>query len=175
MTESKVVKDLMIDVFEYPHVPYWFTIKQAIMVIKKSLIETEKCFHPLAILVFDEKYNLLGTLTMKDIMRGLEPKFMRTPTEKAQVPEEESSLYLIWDTLFTKESKQLAEKPVGDIMVPAKFFVEPNDPITKAAYIMIFRDLGLLPVLDDKKKFVGLVRMIEIFNEISDAILKEKE
>jgi CBS domain-containing protein len=174
MPKSKVVKDLMIDVFEYPHVPYWFTIKQAIMIIKKSLIGTEKCFHPLAILVFDEKYNLLGTLTMKDIMRGLEPKFMRTPTENAQVPEEEkTSLYLIWDTLFTEESKQLAEKPVGDIMVPAKFFVEPNDPITKAAYIMIFRNLGLLPVLDDKKKFVGLVRMIEIFNELSNAILKE--
>jgi predicted transcriptional regulator len=58
-------------------------------------------------------------------------------------------------------------------MVPAKFFVEPNDPITKAAYIMIFRNLGLLPVLDDKKKFVGLVRMIEIFDELSNAILKE--
>ena len=173
MTESKIVKDLMIDVFEYPHVPYWFTIKQAIMVIKKSLIETEKCFHPLAILIFDEKYNLLGTLTMKDIIRGLEPTFMR-PSEKAQAYiSEGEELSLIWDTLFTAESKQLAEKPVGDIMVPAKFFVEPNDPITKAAYIMIFRELGLLPVLDNKKKLVGLVRMIEIFNELSSTIIKE--
>jgi hypothetical protein len=50
MSESKVVKDLMIDVFEYPHVPYWFTVKQAIMVIKKSVMDTEKC-HPMAILV----------------------------------------------------------------------------------------------------------------------------
>ncbi|MEW6571218.1 MAG: CBS domain-containing protein, partial [Nitrospirota bacterium] len=66
MSKSKVVKDLMIDVFEYPHVPYWFTVKQAIMVIKKSLIVTEKCIHPLAVLVFDEKYNILGTLTLKD-------------------------------------------------------------------------------------------------------------
>jgi len=31
----------------------------------------------------------------------------------------------------------------------------------------------LLPVLENKKKFVGIVRMIEIFDEISNAILKE--
>jgi len=79
---------------------------------------------------------------------------------------------LIWSTLFNKESKDLAEKPVSEIMVPAKYFVEPDDPITKAAFMMIHNDLILLPVLENKKKFVGLVRLIEIFNEISDAILK---
>ncbi|MFH1015292.1 MAG: CBS domain-containing protein, partial [Nitrospirota bacterium] len=77
-----------------------------------------------------------------------------------------------WSTLFNKESKDLAEKPVSEIMVPAKYFVEPDDPITKAAFMIIHNDLILLPVLENKKKFVGLVRLIEIFNEISDAVLK---
>ena len=54
-------------------------------IIKVSFISAKKYPEPLAILVFDEKYNLLGTLTLKDILRGLEPRFMRTPTEKAQV------------------------------------------------------------------------------------------
>jgi Mg/Co/Ni transporter MgtE len=58
-------------------------------------------------------------------------------------------------------------------MVPAKHFVEPGDPLTKAAYLMLHHDLVLLPVLESKKKFVGLVRMIEVFDEISNAILKE--
>jgi Mg/Co/Ni transporter MgtE len=82
-------------------------------------------------------------------------------------------LSLIWDTLFTKGTKELAEKPVSEIMVPAKHFVEPNDPITKAAYLMLHHDLVLLPVLENKKKFVGLVRMIEVFDEISSAVIKE--
>jgi len=130
---------------------------------------------PIAVLVFDEKYNLLGTLTLKDILRGLEPRFLR-PTTKAQIPEEdESELSLIWDTLFTRESKELAEKAVSEIMAPAKFFVEPNDPITKVAYLMLYHyhDLVLMPVLENKRKLVGLVRMIEIFEEISGGILKE--
>jgi len=173
MSDGKVAKDVMISIFEYPHVPYWFSISQAIRIVKVSFISTKKYPDPLAILVFDEKYNLMGTLTMKDILRGLEPKFLK-PTTKAQVPEEnESHLSLIWDKLFDKDAKELAEKPVSEIMIPARYFVEPDDPITKAAYLMIHHDLVLLPVLENKKKFVGIVRMIEIFDEISNAVVKE--
>jgi Mg/Co/Ni transporter MgtE len=173
MSDSKVAKDVMIGIFEYPHVPYWFSIGQAIRIVKVSFISTKKYPDPMAVLVFDEKYNLMGTLTLKDILKGLEPRFMK-PSEKAQgLKEDESALSLIWDTLFDKGSKELAEKPVSEIMVPAKYFVEPSDPLTKAAYLMLHHDLILLPVLEDKKKFVGLVRMIEVFDEISGAILKD--
>ena len=173
MSDGRAAKDLMTGIFEYPHIPYWFSISQAMRIVKVSFISAKKYPEPMAILVFDEKYNLMGTLTLKDILRGLEPRFLK-PSAKAQVPEEdETTLSLIWDSLFTKESKELAEKAVSEIMSPAKFFVEPDDPITKAAYLMLHHDLVLLPVLENKKKFVGLVRMIEIFDEISNAILKE--
>jgi CBS-domain-containing membrane protein len=39
---------------------------------------------------------------------------------------------------------------------------------------MLHHDLILLPVLENKKKFVGLVRMIEVFDELSGALLEEK-
>jgi Mg/Co/Ni transporter MgtE len=173
MSDGKVAKDLMIGIFEYPHIPYWFSLSQAVRIVKVSFLSTKKYPEPLAILVFDEKYNLMGTLSLKDILKGLEPRFLK-PMTKAQVPEEdESGLSVIWDSLFTKESKELGEKAVSEIMSPAKFFVEPNDPITKAAYLMLHHDLVLLPVLENKKKFIGLVRMIEIFDEISNAIVKE--
>jgi Mg/Co/Ni transporter MgtE len=173
MSESKIVKDLMLDVFDYPHVPYWFTINQAIKIIKVSFISAKKYPEPLAILVFDEKYNLMGTLSLKNILTGLEPKFMRPTTDAQAYTKEGPELALIWSTLFNKESKDLAEKPVSEVMVPAKYFVEPDDSITKAAYLMIHQDLILLPVLENKKKFVGLVRMREIFDELTNIILKE--
>ena len=173
MSDGKLAKDLMIGIFEYPHIPYWFSINQAVRIIKVSFISTKKYPEPMAMLVFDEKYNLMGTLTLKDLLKGLEPRFMQATT-KAQVPEEdESGLAVIWDSLFKKDVKELAEKPVSEIMVPAKHFIQPADPITKAAYMMVHHDLVLLPVLENKKKFVGLVRMIEVFDEISNAIMSE--
>jgi hypothetical protein len=173
MSNGKTVKDVMMGIFDYPHIPYWFSIAQAIRIIKVSFISTKKYPEPMAILVFDEKYNLMGTLTLKDMLRGLEPKFFK-PSTKAQVPEsDESGLSVFWDSLFNQGSKELAEKPVSEIMVPAKHFMEPSDPLTKAAYMMIHHNLVLLPVLENKTKFVGLVRMVEIFDEISNAILKD--
>jgi Mg/Co/Ni transporter MgtE len=172
MSNGKTVQSLMQDVFEFPHIPYWFTIRQAIGIVKKSLLSGEKCHHPMAVLVFDEKYNLMGTISLKDLLKGIEPKFLQK-AKKAQVPDEDDSgLSIIWDTLFDKESKEAIERPVSEIMVPAKFFVKPEDPVTKAAYLMIHNDLVLLPVLEDKKKFVGLVRMIEVFDELSNAVLE---
>ena len=77
MSNGKAVKDVMIGVFEYPHVPYWFSISQAIRIVRVSFLEAKKCPDPMAVLVFDEKYNLMGTLTLKDILRGLEPRFLK--------------------------------------------------------------------------------------------------
>jgi CBS domain-containing protein len=173
MSNGKAVKDVMIGIFEYPHVPYWFSINQAIRIVKVSFLSAKKYPDPMAVLVFDEKYNLMGTLTLKDILKGLEPRFLKASTKAEGLKEDESSLSLMWDTLFDKSSKDLAEKPVSEIMATAKYFVEPSDPITKAAYLMLHHDLILLPVLEGKKKFVGLVRMIEVFDEISNAILKD--
>ncbi len=171
MSPAKHVKDLMIDVFEFPHIPYWFTIRQSIEIIKKTVLESTKCIRPVVILVFDEKYNLLGTLTHINVLKGLEPQFLK-PSSKAQVPaEDEVGLAVLWDSLFTAESRTLSEKPVSDIMVPAKHFVQPDDTITKAAYLMLRNDLILLPVIENKKKLVGVVRMIEVFDELSSAVL----
>jgi CBS domain-containing protein len=173
MSDSKAVKDLMIGISEYPHVPQGSSVGEAIKIAKASFVKNKKYCDPLAVLVVDEKNQLLGTVTLKDILRGLEPRFLK-PTTKAQVPEEdEAALSVIWDSLFDKESRDLAKRPVKEIMAPAQYSVGPDDRITKAAYLMLHHDIVLLPVLENKKKFVGLVRMLEIFDAISDAILKE--
>jgi len=174
MQSDKKVRDMMVGIFEYPHIPYWFSIEQVIRIVKISFLSSKKYPYPLVIMVFDEKYNLLGTVTLKEILKGIEPR-LSSPVTKAQDTEEEEAagLSIILDALFKNEFRELIKKPIKEIMVPAKFFVEPDDPITKAVYLIIHHDLPLLPVLEEKKKFVGLVRMIEVFDELSNIILKE--
>jgi len=171
MSKSAVVKDLMVDVFEYPHIPYWFTIKQAIGIIKKSFLETEKCVRPLAVLVFDQKYNLMGTVTLKDILKGLEPQLLKpqvmTDFAGADI---EQALASYEAAMFSEESKKLVEKPVSEIMTPIKVFVSPDDTAVKAAFLMVHHNITILPVLEDRKKLVGLVRMLEVFKEVSSIV-----
>lgn len=174
MVHAKEVKDIMIGVFEFPHIPYWFSINQALRIAKVSFINSKKYPEPMMVLIFDEKYNLMGTLTLKDILKGLEPRLLESHRLSLMSGEEaERELSFIYDSLFTEESKMIAEKQVSDIMTPAQVFVEPNDPVMKAGYLMLSHDLLLLPVLENKKKLVGLVRIIEVFDEISNKILHE--
>ena len=35
MPHEKKVKELMIPLTDYPHIPYWFTIKQAVAIAQK--------------------------------------------------------------------------------------------------------------------------------------------
>jgi CBS domain-containing protein len=175
MQTVKNVKDIMTGIFEYPHIPYWFSISQAIRIIKVSFLDVKKYLEPIAILVFDEKYNLLGTITLRDILRGIEPRFMR-PTDKAQTyVTEESELSVIWDSLFNQESKEITMKSVSEIMLPATIFIEPDESVKKAVYLMLHHNLVLLPVLEDKKKLVGIVRMIELFEQISKSVIENNK
>jgi CBS domain-containing protein len=58
-------------------------------------------------------------------------------------------------------------------MSPAKVFLQPDDPVTKAAFLMLENKLELLPVSDGKKRFFGLVRMMEIFDELVSVVIKK--
>jgi len=169
MAKDKAVKDLMIDVFEFPHIPYWFSIRQAIGILKKSVLSSEKCHHPIAILVFDEKYNLLGIAGLKDILKIIEPKLIKGAGPSDDDPKLSSYL----STLFGKDSKDASDRPIGDAIVPSKVFIKPEDSVTRAAYLMVQNNLRLLPVLEDNKKLVGVVRMIEVFQEITGSVLAE--
>jgi Mg/Co/Ni transporter MgtE len=168
MASGKTIKELMVDVFDFPHIPYWFSVRQAIGLFRVTMRKEEKAAQPSGILVFDEKYSLLGTLSIADIMRGIEPRFLRPSSGEAQVLDEDTSLLAtLWDS---KESRELAEKPVSEVMTRATLFVGPDDPMTRAAYLMIHSDLTLVPVLNDAKKLVGIVRLSEVFQELADAI-----
>jgi len=72
--------------------------------------------------------------------------------------------------MFGADMKEQSQKPVSDVMSPIKVTVNGDDPITKALFLMINENVGMMPVLQDKK-VVGMVRINELFKEISDVVL----
>ena len=166
MPYNKKVKDLMIPLEDYPHIPYWFTLRQAMAIVREASIKFEGSFEPRAVLVFDEKYQLMGMLTLRDIIRGLEPKFAKD----AGLIKADPSLAVLMGDMFGPSMKEASQKAVSEVMSPIRVTVNGDDPITKALFLMIQENVGMMPVLLDKK-VVGMVRMNELFKEISDVVL----
>lgn len=168
MPHEKKVSELMIPLTDYPHIPYWFTIKQAVAIVKKTGLGLEGKVEPTTLLIFDEKYQLMGSLTMKDLIRGIEKKFTRS----GEWMSKEWDTPVFFEGLFTEGVKEEAQKPVSAIMSPVRDTVQAGDSIIKAIYTMMEKDLTLLPVVD-KGSVVGVIRLLEIFNEISKLVLGE--
>jgi len=166
MPYSKKVKDLMIPLEDYPHIPYWFTLRQAMAIIREAAIKFEGAFEPRAILVFDEKYQLMGILTLRDIIRGLEPRFMH---ETGLVKMDPNLAVLVGD-LFGPGLREASQKPVSEVMSPIVVKVEGDDPIAKALFLMIQENVGLMPVIQDSK-VAGMIRLSDLFSEITHLVL----
>jgi CBS domain-containing protein len=151
MAAHTTVREIMVDVFEYPHIPYWFTLRQAAGIVRNTLLQGEKHVQPLVVLVFDEKYNLVGMASLREIMKGLEPLWA------AGAP--------------AAGARPAAEAPVATVMRPVQAFVEPGAAVADAARIIVEHGLELVPVLEDNKKLIGVVRWQEVFQECSRTAL----
>ncbi|MCX5891689.1 MAG: CBS domain-containing protein [Deltaproteobacteria bacterium] len=166
MPNEKKVKDLMIPLEDYPHIPYWFSLRQAMAIVREAAIKFEGSFEPRAVLVFDEKYQLMGILTLRDVIKGLEPRFLH---ETALVKADPSLTVMIGD-LFGPGLKEASQKPVSEVMSPIKVTIQGNDPIVKAIFLMIKENVGLMPVIQDNK-VAGMIRLSDLFKVISDLVL----
>ena len=129
--ENKRVADLMIPLDSYPHIPYWFTLRQAMATLHSSRIEVDgKVSLPRAFLVFNEAYELLGVVRRRDILRGLEPQFLgkKGPdyARKLFDVKTDPELLELANGKMAGQLKERAERPVGDVMQPIKVTVQSN-------------------------------------------------
>lgn len=168
MPNDKKVKDLMIPLEDYPHIPYWFSLRQAMAIVRETAIKYEGQFEPRAVLVFDEKYQLMGILTLRDIITGLEPNFLQETTLIKMDP----SLTVFMGDFCGPKMKEQSQRPVSEVMSPIKATVNAEDPITKPLYLMIQENAGLIPVMQGGK-VAGMLRLSDLFGEISQMVLGE--
>ena len=173
--EMKRAGDIMIPLDDYPHLPYWFTLRQATVELEKSEVEIHgRKSLPRAVLIFDEKYQLMGMARRRDIMRGLEPEFLLgRPIESRKtlfdVKVDPNLSEFSYDKLL-KGIRRQAERPIGDVMRPIVATVDVEDHLVKIIYEMVDRGVSILPVLQDGK-VVGVVRSVDAFHEIAEILL----
>jgi CBS domain-containing protein len=171
MPYDKKVRDLMIPLEDYPHIPYWFTLRQAMAIVREAAIKFEGSFEPRAVLVFDEKYQLMGMLTLRDIIKGLEPRFLKeSKVLEGKKIDMDPSLTVLLGDLFGPGLKEQSQKPVSEVMSPIKVTVDAEAPIAKALFLMIKENVGTMPVMH-ANKVTGMIRLSDLFNEVSKLVL----
>jgi len=157
MEAAKNIKHLVIPLTDYPHMPYWGTLREAIVQLNVAY-ETEH--H--TVLVFDEAYKLVGMLLQKDILKGLQPKFAQHYQE---------GIPIFWDDLLKSATQKQLDRPVKEFMSEITATIDVSDSVLKASHIMVDKDIYLLPVMEGNK-LIGVVRMGDLFHEITNAVLK---
>jgi CBS-domain-containing membrane protein len=172
--QNKRASDVMIPLDEYPHIPYWFTLRQAMAELENSQLERDgKKSLPRGVLVFDERYQLLGLVGRRDMLRGLEPEFLVKSFHHGRQPFDvavDVNLSELSSDHIDASLRERAERPVSDVMQAVKATVDADDPVLKIVHEMTTNDLSFIPVLKDGR-VVGVVRTVELFHEIARLVL----
>ncbi len=166
----KRVGEIMIPVDKYPSVRDKATLRDAIAVIEGAELEVDRRKSlPRVILVFDEIDVLVGYIRRRDIMQGLEPKFLTLqPLEYRKklfdVAIDPNLLELSFDRVV-KGIREQADRPVSDVMNPIEITIDADDHMIKAVYEMVAYNLTLVPVVQEGR-VVGVLRSVDLFHEL---------
>ncbi|MDO9566027.1 MAG: CBS domain-containing protein [Candidatus Desulfaltia sp.] len=174
MSNAKKVRDLMVEITEYPHIPYWMSMRDAIFLIRSTYNATSGMIVHRMVLVFDERYQLLGVLTLKRLLAGIEPRFLRKDEKSSYqgiAHDDYAGLATLVEGAFSEGCKKEAKRPVSEVMIPIRATVDINDSVAKAAFVMLHADVNLIPVMDGEN-VGGVLRMSDVFNELTKIIVE---
>jgi CBS domain containing-hemolysin-like protein len=169
--KDKLVQDIMVPVEEYPCIPDTLTIGDAVIEMTVQILRTRHLSLPRVALVFDEDFHdLRGMLRRRDIMRGLEPRFLIGGSlgyrRKLFNVEIDPNLSELSYDRITASLRNRAKRLVKDFMIPIRATVNHDDHIIKAICEMVDQDTSLLPVLKDGN-VIGVVRSVDVLAEIA--------
>ena len=173
--ETRSIGDIMIPLEDYPHLPVWSTLREAIQIMHGAEIKHRgRVSLPRTVLLFDLDGSIAGTVRRRDLMRGLEPEFLVSePLEYRKklfdVDVDPNLSEMSYDKMI-KGIREQADRPVTDILRPIETTINVQDHLMKAIYELVGRGLTVLPVLD-RGKVVGVIRTVDVFHELAEIVL----
>ncbi len=190
MAEYKKVKEIMAPIEDYDRVNIDAQLCDAMSILKRNYEKLKAGeqgnFHK-TLLVVDDKDNVVGKLSMYDLIRGLVPEPAKNPevskaynamrsgrARDVSVEVGDAQEHFKWlNSSFSDLIKQEAHKNVRDIMTPIeKSSLKAEDKITHGIYTL-FKDKVRQQFVQSEGRIVGVVNLNVIFNQLLEVASPE--
>lgn len=167
-------RDIMVPLDLYPHIPYWFSIRQAVAEMETAEIETNgRKSIPRVVLVFDETYRLMGFVRRRDILRGLLPNYLLERHEDSAQDSYDIHADPNLGELFainSNEMREMSDRPVSTVMNPIIHTIRDDETLLALVQELVSNNVYMLPVMKDAK-IVGVVRSMDVLHAVARVIL----
>ena len=140
------VRAILVPLAEYPHIAQTATVREAFAVLHERHMAAGWRYRHL--LVFDPNETLVGVIGLSDLLRALMPEYLKASATEhfAGSQPDARSLSLIWQDSFDAQCRHVAEARVEQYMAPVPDTVQVDDPLCRAAYLMVAHQTDMLPV-----------------------------
>jgi len=164
------VKEIMVPLSSFSTINENMTVFDALEKILESFTRTmgtgtvQETVHR-SILVLDDRKKVIGIITFTDLLKGLQPPYMRLMTERPQMAD---SIYLEspnYSGMFTIMARDLANTTVRKIMSEAPPLIDYRANIMEAASKLLNLGLRRLLVVENGE-IVGVIREQDLFFEM---------
>lgn len=152
---ERTARDIMVPIDRYVTVRACDCLKEAIKRLRRAALS----YGHRTLVVLDDDKNLVGFVTTRTLLKALSVYGFDEDIETADS----------WGTFFTRlEKERLKNVKVKKIMRPVStVFVNENTPLPEVAKTILSSQINHVPVLDENKKVVGIVRTIDLLDVIA--------
>ncbi|EFK11319.1 response regulator receiver domain protein [delta proteobacterium NaphS2] len=172
--EEKRAGDIMIPIEEYTTIRLESTIREGIEALKQSFesaVSTSRIMETghRSILVFDHQENLVGILSILDLIRVVRPAYLSAPKPSMADSMQYSTMF--WSGLFTTQTKALVSRRIEDVMSEAPLEVDEDANLMEVANLLYTEKRRRMAVMR-KNRVVGVVREQELFFEMARILME---
>lgn len=174
---EKKARDIMISISDYTTVTRDTTVREAmnkLLASFKSLVSSSRIMETghRSLLVFDEKHDLVGILSILDLIKGVLPAYLSSArSDMLQTIRYSSMFWGGWEGLFSIQMKALAEKKVGELMSDPPPTVDENTNLMQVADLM-YKNQKRRLIVTSGKKAIGVIREQDLFFEMAKIVLQ---
>jgi CBS domain-containing protein len=171
----KRVGEIMIPLDEYPHILDQSSLAEAIKLLASAELNVGgRRSLPRFLLVFDRNSQLVGILRRRDLLRGLEPRFLSKtaggPGERLFDVDVDPNLLEFSLGHIVDGMRRRAHLSVRDVMIKDVITIDYDDHLMKAIFEIVHHDVTCLPVIRNGE-VVGVVRTVELFRAVANLVI----